>query len=93
MRDDAKAKDVAFSAVCLLAFPRIFNDLWSHVSHRPASFVGFDANCLIQVEGEAKVDDERFKVGQVYEYILWFEVAVDDVSFVNVPNPLEYLFK
>jgi hypothetical protein len=88
MRDYSKTKQIALESVGLLMLSRIFYYLWSHIAHRPAPFIRFGSDCFVEVEGEAEVDDEGLEVGQVDEYILGFEVSMDDVCPVDVSNSL-----
>lgn len=84
----SKAKYIAFRPIRFFTFPCIFNYFRSHVSHRAASLVRFDADCFIEIERKSKINDEWFEVGEIDEDILWFEISMDNVCLVDISDSL-----
>jgi hypothetical protein len=88
MRYDSKTKQIAFSSIGFLMFSSIFNHLWSHVAHSSTAFIGHGSDSVVEIERKSEVDDEWLQIGQIYEYVLRFEVSMNYVCLVDIPQTL-----
>lgn len=91
MRDDAKTKQIAFSSISFFMFSSIFNHLRSHVAHSSTAFIGHRSNSVIEIERKPEIDDKWLQIGQIYEYVLRFEVSMNYVCLVDIPQALQNL--
>jgi len=91
MCNNAKTEKVAFIAIGLFALARILDDFRSHIAHGPASFIAFAGNCIIHKQRKPEIDDMGLQSCKVNEYILRFQVSVNNSSVMDIFNALQNL--
>ena len=72
-------------------FSSVFNHLWCHVAHSSTAFIGHGSDSVVEIEGEAEVDDEWLQIGQIDEDVLRFEVSMNHVCLVDILQALQDL--
>jgi hypothetical protein len=91
VRNNAKTEQIAFVTVGFFALPAVLDDFWCHVAHCSASFVAFVGNCLIQKQRQSEIYYMWFERVEVDEYVLGFQVSVDNPSVMDIFDPLQNL--